>query len=546
MAFASADYLTVLKPNGGEYLSGTYQVDYLLYIADQTYPQDILDPILSLYLTELTDLNGVIGYKDHLIERLSKSEIICDGNFYSEIIACHYDWNTLAPVFNMPSGNDGNFFLKARFDSDNSADISDNEFTIDNSNPMTNLEISGWQKNDFNVLFSCYDTGTGCAFTYYQIPAIDSNWMTIGSGEYIAIDSDGNYIVNFYSKDNAGNIEAMQSGFLLLDKNSPIAPVLNLPIGFDINFGLNPVALEWSGAGDGLSGINNYLIWKKQSDSNSWTYLGETPDSNYFDYAIISDLNYCYIVEAFDLAGNDSNSTESCVMIDSTVPVMTSLNASVNGSSVTLTYLATDENSSGIKNYFIQNGTNGWISTTEISYVFDGLANGTYLFYAKSIDHAGHDSNALLAEATVNVVPTGGGSPPASTGALASANPVGGSAPLANNSQNQPVENGSLITHPKVRISNPTKPNKLNATPDTNTKENLVINSGHVEASAEEPIKSTSLFQFGQSESIISIVIIILLSILILYLAEVRRRRKESAIDDHLQIKEHKFGKWSA
>jgi len=89
---------------------------------------------------------------------------------------------------------------------------------IDRTAPVTTADApSGWQKEDFKVDLDCADGLSGCASTRYRIDAGD--WQT-GTG--MTISTDGDHVIDYYSTDSAGNVEATRTVHAMLDKTAPV------------------------------------------------------------------------------------------------------------------------------------------------------------------------------------------------------------------------------------------------------------------------------------------------------------------------------------
>ncbi len=156
--------------------------------------------------------------------------------------------------------------------------------------------------------------------------------------------------------------------------------------------------------------------WQGFSDVNL-----VTTDFNVNDGNIVRDITGFPIVQ-FDVngagygtmdynlnfAGNGNCSRSESFFVATVPPEMTSLTASVNGSTVTLNYSAVDSDGPGIKHYWVSKDGNNWIDTNNVSYDFTSLANGTYTFYVKVSDLSDNNSDDMNVQATVNVTSTSG------------------------------------------------------------------------------------------------------------------------------------------
>jgi len=95
---------------------------------------------------------------------------------------------------------------------------------IDKNAPYTATNISSsWQDENVSMGLSCDDgTGIGCIATYYRTddnPSMDTNfgsWLAYSTD--FNFGSDGNYLVEYYSKDSLNQTEATKLALVLIDK----------------------------------------------------------------------------------------------------------------------------------------------------------------------------------------------------------------------------------------------------------------------------------------------------------------------------------------
>ncbi len=117
---------------------------------------------------------------------------------------------------------DGNYFLDLNvWDSAdlNATDSSDSSFAVDNNAPETTDDSPGTtQDSSFTVTFSCDDTSyidgiqaSGCSHTMYR-----KNGGQWKQSSAVAINSDGNHSIEYYSVDLAGNKGEIQTTYASL------------------------------------------------------------------------------------------------------------------------------------------------------------------------------------------------------------------------------------------------------------------------------------------------------------------------------------------
>jgi hypothetical protein len=106
-------------------------------------------------------------------------------------------------------------------------------FTVDVSLPSTSYTPpGGWQKTDIEVNLDCTDDNT-CAATYYTTdgttPTEDSS-----SGNTFTLTTEGTHTIKYYSVDEAGNEEAVQSATIKIDKTAPSIDTGSVTVSPDV------------------------------------------------------------------------------------------------------------------------------------------------------------------------------------------------------------------------------------------------------------------------------------------------------------------------
>lgn len=162
-------------------------------------------------------------------------------------------------------------------------------FIIDTVPPVTTDDAdAAWHNTNVTVHFTCTDTGSGCATTYYttngSIPTILS-----ASGNSVTLTTDGIYTIKYFSVDNAGNQETVETAAnqVHIDKTKPVITITT-PIEGG-SYILNHVVLANYGATDiGGSGVSSVV--------------GDVPNGSAIDTT--STGPHTFTVTATDIAGN--------------------------------------------------------------------------------------------------------------------------------------------------------------------------------------------------------------------------------------------------
>jgi len=183
----------------------------------------------------------------------------------------------------------------------------------DSTEPVTSITLdaaspdgkNGWYVNDVKVSLSCSDANAGCKQTKYRI---DNGAWTNYDGQFTV--SDGTHSVDYYSADNAGNLEATKnSGSLQIDKSGPVwnDEQYSSSVVFESN-GMTNFLINWTDTYSGLDSID-FLF---DSGSGYEVYSPANVDGRRFNNWML-DLpagDYKFKWNATDKAGHYAESDE--------------------------------------------------------------------------------------------------------------------------------------------------------------------------------------------------------------------------------------------
>ena len=185
----------VLSPNGGETLSGTITISWNAY--------DNLDGSPSIRLSYSPDT----GATWQQIQQVSGSNE-------------EYLWNATL----LPEGTDYLIRVEATDNAGNKgSDRSDSPFTIDNTPPQTNHYLEGeignndWYISPVQITLQANDNLSGIQSTQYRINNGSMNQYT----NPFTIEPSGEYMVQYYSIDNAGNEESLHTVTFRINREKP-------------------------------------------------------------------------------------------------------------------------------------------------------------------------------------------------------------------------------------------------------------------------------------------------------------------------------------
>jgi pectin methylesterase-like acyl-CoA thioesterase len=188
---------------------------------------------------------------------------------------------------------------------------------------------AGWHNSDVTVTLTSADNaeGTGVREIFYTVNG--TQFHAFGSSISIPVTSEGINTIDFFARDNAGNIEASQSFTVKLDKTAPqFTDVSRTPANLN---GWNNTDVESSfTATDALSGFESGA-----TATGTFTFTQEGADQS-------------HTFTVTDLAGNSATATVSAVNIDKTSPIIEAVpnpapNANGwNNTNVTVSFNASD------------------------------------------------------------------------------------------------------------------------------------------------------------------------------------------------------------
>lgn len=196
--------IALISPNGGEYLSGT--VDIVWSVNDN---RDNHPDIEVSYRN-----NG--GWQT--VESIHDAHV-------NEV-----SWDTTA----VADGTDYWAKITAVDDAGNTAeDVSDSNFTVDNTPPYTTVDLDGekngeWFVSNVTVRLNASDNTSGVSRVFYRID--NGTWNTYNTS--FEVEENGEHIISYYSVDRAGNEEDGRSLAVNIDKQGPALTMVKPQEGY--------------------------------------------------------------------------------------------------------------------------------------------------------------------------------------------------------------------------------------------------------------------------------------------------------------------------
>lgn len=259
------------------------------------------------------------------------------------------------------------------------------------SPPTTTVDLTGvsgqngWYLSEVEFALTAEDIEEGINCTMFQLDGAD--WT-----EYVdtvTVSSAGVHLLEFYSLDNAGNPEMVESISIMIDLTDPSTSAsVSGTVGEDgwytsaasVTLSASDAALE--------SGVDNTVY---SIDSEPWvTYAGSS-------VSLAIDGVYVIEFESEDVAGRDEDTKSVTVKVDLNAPVTSAV------AHMSVVNITADDNVSGVNVTMYRIDGGDWVVYVGGEVELEGAGNHTVEYY--SIDNAG---NVEEVKTLVVDVPSGG------------------------------------------------------------------------------------------------------------------------------------------
>ena len=190
--------------------------------------------------------------------------------------------------------------------------------------PVTtdNIADSNWHNSSVTVNLSCTDNigGSGCKTTYYTTNGTDPSTIS-PSGNSFTLSSDGTYTIKYFSKDNAGNSEAIKTATnqVKIDQTNPNGSITS-PANGSIVKGTITITADANDIPSGISKVEFY-----HSSPVPGEKIGEAtsaPYSTTWDTTTVSDRSHSIWAVVHDNSGNSIITFSVSVTVDNNPPVI--------------------------------------------------------------------------------------------------------------------------------------------------------------------------------------------------------------------------------
>ncbi|MDP1729491.1 MAG: DUF5011 domain-containing protein [archaeon] len=249
----------------------------------------------------------------------------------------------------------------------------DRTIKIDKEGPSSFSDYDGsWQKKDFNITLSADDFGlSGVAYINYSYNG--TNGQIAGSSGLVSINAEGNLSLVYYAVDNVGNIGAVYTIYVALDKTPP---AININGNISLNHEVKTSYIE--------------LGATVSDDLNSSEILLNINSSS-LNVNVLGFYNVTYT--ATDEAGNIATANRTINVVDTVVPTIDHL-IGLNPQTIELgsNYSSQELGAVAIDNYDGIISGNIIVDSSEI----DNLVEETYNVYYNVQDSSGNNASQSI------------------------------------------------------------------------------------------------------------------------------------------------------
>jgi fibronectin type 3 domain-containing protein len=229
------------------------------------------------------------------------------------------------------------------------------------------------------------------------------------------------------------------------------------PISLQASAGNAQVSLSWSASAN----ATGYYVKRSTTSGGPYTQIAGTGSTSFTDTGVTNGTKHCYVVSAYNSAGESANSAEASATptVSVALPsVPSGLQAAPGNAQVSLTWNASNGATSyNVKRASTTGGPYTAVSSpTSNSFTDTGLINGTRYFYVVSaLNSAGESANSAEVAAT----PMASVTPPAAPAGLV-ATPGNGNVSLSwmasAGATNYHVKRGTTSGGPYTQVAAPT------------------------------------------------------------------------------------------
>jgi len=397
--FVSGSFASVLLTLEGTYQIRYWAVDNVSREGTKKITEEIIvdkvAPTVTISLSPVV-LDGSNGWYKSAVTVTIEATDLGSGVKTVEYSYDNVNWNPYAGAFSVSGEGSHTIYARATDNANRIGSATPKTFKIDRIAPTTTPTLdpsapaaSGWYLENMGLTLTTGADTSGIATGYPKYKVTFNNvaeaWKSYSTA--LTFSDDGVYVVEFRSKDNAGNVEDTDSVSFKIDKTKPTIST-TLPTGILSTSDVTISAIIL----DATSGVDTITL-KLGTATIPATAYSYNPVTGQLTYlTTLTDGNYTVTIDVKDKAGLPATQTwQFTVALPDTEPP-TNLFISINdgatyttSSNVTLTLNAT-----GATQLLVSNDQTTW-KTYDASVGWSlSLGEGTKRVYLKAVDDAGN------------------------------------------------------------------------------------------------------------------------------------------------------------
>lgn len=363
--------------------------DILAVVVDNTAPGSELIAGLPQYVDADTNLYvaGSTPFSITVTDQLS-------GVATTEYRLDAGDWMPYAQ-FTVPEEGEYVISYRSTDNLNNAEEVHTQSITVDNTAPVTEIEVANPKYTDKSDLLYVTDTSIFTLSATDNVSGVAQTQYRVDSGEWqvyqpFAIAEDGPHQIEFRSIDQVANTEQVKSLYVIVDFE---APVTEMAVSAPLHVGAGGMTYVTSGSVFTLTAVDNWVgvaNTEYRVDSGTWTPAAP--------FSIAEEGEHLVEYRSVDHLGTLEETKSLTVTVDNTVPTTESVfdyQSFMNGqtqliSRATGITLPAEDNLAGVATtYYRFDDESSW-RTYAGSFHADNLIFGDHVLHFYSVDNVGN------------------------------------------------------------------------------------------------------------------------------------------------------------
>ncbi len=266
-------------------------------------------PLDSWNVSQVTNMNSMFAYAPNFNQSLNSWDVSHVTNMNSMF--------PYATIFNQP------------LNSWNVSQVTDMAYMFNGAHSF-DQSLSSWNVSKVTDLTYMLH---GVTLSYENYDQLLEGWSSLTNlTQNVHFDAgNSQYNLSFLS---ARNILVKNYSWIITDKGIADATVPSAPLSLNASFETNKVVLVWDHPNsDGGSKITKYNIYRSFTNGTSYVLIGSTTNLNYTITSVLTNKTYFFVVTAFNVVGESTNSNQTSI----TIPIITTTSTTVSSNTLSST-----------------------------------------------------------------------------------------------------------------------------------------------------------------------------------------------------------------